>query len=96
MTTHSVDCITRHPDCPCLTCVNGSKSLENACCIKHVRHCYDTANCEDYVFETQDESFKIPKIKKEKEIQEESEVKQISFESLMKGDATAWNASKQQ
>ena len=99
MTTHDEDCIIRYPDCPCLTCVNDSKSLENACCIKHARHCYNTANCEDYVFETQDESFKIPKIKKlakEKEIQEESEVKQISFESLMKGDATAWNASKQQ
>ena len=94
MTTHSVDCIDRFPNCICLTCANDSKS--NACCINHARHCYITANCEDYVFETQDESFKIPKIKKEKEIQEESEVKQISFESLMKGDATAWNASKQQ
>lgn len=80
MTTHSVDCIDRFPNCICLTCANDSKS--NACCINHARHCYNTANCEDYV--------------KEKEIQEESEVKQISFESLMKGDATAWNASKQQ
>ena len=82
MTTHDEDCIDRHPNCICITCANDSKSLENACCIKHARHCYNTANCEDYV--------------KEKEIQEESEVKQISFESLMKGDATAWNASKQQ
>ena len=40
--------------------------------------------------------YKMPQLAKEKEIQEESEVKQISFESLMKGDATAWNASKQQ
>ena len=40
--------------------------------------------------------YKMPQLAKEKEIQEESEVKQISFESLMKGDTTAWNASKQQ
>ena len=74
LTTHDEDCIIRYPDCPCLTCVNDSKSLENACCINHARHCYNTANCEDYVFETQDESFK-----KEKEIQEED-----SFEFITK------------
>ena len=59
-----------------MTCANDSKSIENVCCMNHERHCYDTTNCEDYVFETQDESFKIPKIKK---------LKSIPFEKVLGG-----------